>query len=80
MIKKQGCIDMNLDLLPEMSVKELFDTDPMLIKKFMELKLDCIGCPMDEFHTIEDVAKEYNLDLNRLIGKIQDILIKTEYN
>ena len=67
---------MNFNLSPEMSVKELFDTEPMLIKMFMELKLDCIGCPMDEFHTLEDVAKENNLDLDRLLGKIQDILIK----
>jgi hybrid cluster-associated redox disulfide protein len=67
---------MNLDFLPAMSVKELFDNEPMLIKMFMELKLDCIGCPMDDFHSLEDVAKENNLDLDHLLGKIQDILIK----
>ena len=69
---------MNLDLLPKMSVKELFHSDPTLVKMFMELKLHCIGCPMDEFHTLEDVAKENNLDLDRLLGKIQDIRIKNE--
>ncbi len=67
---------MNLELLPKMSVKELFNSEPMLVKMFMELKLHCIGCPMDGFHTLEDVAKENNLDLNDLIGKIQDIRIK----
>ncbi len=66
----------NLDFFPKMSVKELFDSEPMLVKMFMELKLHCIGCPMDEFHTLEDVAKENNLDLDHLIGKIQDISIK----
>ncbi len=69
---------MNFDLLPKMSVKELFNSDPMLVKMFMELKLHCIGCPMDEFHNLEDVAKENNLDLDRLLGKIQDIRIKNE--
>ena len=75
MIKK-GCVNMNSDLLPGMSVKELFNSEPMLVKMFMELKLHCIGCPMDGFHTLEDVAKENNLDLDHLIGKIQDIRIK----
>ncbi len=75
MIKK-GYINMNLDYLPKMSVKELFNSEPQLVKMFMELKLHCIGCPMDEFHTLEDVAKENNLDLDRLLGKIQDIRIK----
>ncbi len=69
---------MNLDLLPKMSVKELFNSEPMLVKMFMELKLHCIGCPMDEFHTLEDVAKENNLDLDDLLGKIQDIRTKNE--
>ncbi len=67
---------MNSDLLPGMSVKELFNSEPMLVKMFMELKLNCIGCPMDGFHTLEDVAKENNLDLDDLIGKIQEIRIK----
>ena len=69
---------MNLDLLPKMSVKELFNSEPMLVKMFMELKLHCIGCPMDEFHNLEDVAKENNLDLDGLLGKIKDIRIKNE--
>ena len=67
---------MNLDVLPEMSVKELFDTEPMLIKMFMELRLNCIGCPMDEFHTLNDVVKENDLDLDGLLCKIQDIFVK----
>ncbi len=69
---------MNLELLPKKSVKELFHSDPMLVKMFMELKLHCIGCPMDEFHNLEDVAKENNLDLDRLLGRIQDIRIKNK--
>ncbi len=67
---------MGLNLLPQMSVKKAFATEPMLIKMFMELKLNCIGCPMDEFHTLEDVAKENNIDFEHLLGKIQDIHIK----
>ncbi len=71
-------MNMNLEYLPKMSVKELFNSEPMLVKMFMELKLHCIGCPMDEFHNLEDVAKENDLDLDRLLGKIQDIRIKNK--
>ncbi len=65
-----------MNFVPKMSVKEAFSSEPMIIKIFMELKLNCIGCPMDEFHTLEDVAKENNLDLDRLLGKIQATCIK----
>ena len=65
-----------MNFSPKMSVKEAFDTEPLLIKMFMELKLNCIGCPMDEFHTLEDVAKENNIEFERLLGKIQKNLNK----
>ncbi len=48
----------------------------MVLEIFMELKLHCIGCPMDGFHTLKDVAKENNLDLDYLLGKIQDTHMK----
>jgi len=31
----------------------------------------CVGCPTEAFHTLEDVAREYQLDLNKLLQKIR---------
>ncbi len=71
---------MNMKFSSKMSVKEAIDTEPVLIKMFMELKLNCIGCPMDEFHTLEDVAKENNIELERLLDRIQENLNNKDRN
>ncbi len=36
----------------------------------MDIGLLCVGCPTDAFHTLADVAKEYNLNLDQLVQRI----------
>jgi hybrid cluster-associated redox disulfide protein len=61
-------------LSPDITVKELLDHYPQLMQLFMDLGLLCIGCPAEAFHTLADVAREYHLDLNQLLQRI-DIAI-----
>ncbi len=60
--------------IKDISVKELIDQYPTLIKSFMELGLRCIGCPAEAFHTVEDIAKEYGYDLNTLVREINRVI------
>lgn len=69
---------MTFHISPEISVKTLFDQEPKLVKLFMELKLNCIGCPMDDFHTLADVSKENHLDLDQLLIKIHKTLFRND--
>jgi len=48
------------------TIKELLDRHPHLLQLFLDLGLLCPGCPTEAFHTIEDVAREYHLDLDQL--------------
>lgn len=64
----------NFYLSPDLTVNELLDREPMVIKIFMALKLNCIGCAMDKFHTVADVARENHLDLDQLMRKIHNSL------
>ncbi|MCP3955880.1 MAG: DUF1858 domain-containing protein [Desulfobacterales bacterium] len=57
---------MNASLSSDITVKELLDRYPQLLKLFMDLGLLCPGCPTEAFHTLKDVAREYHLDLNQL--------------
>jgi hybrid cluster-associated redox disulfide protein len=61
-------------LSPDITVKELLDHYPQLMQLFMDLGLLCIGCPVEAFHTLADVAREYHLDLDQLLQRI-DIAI-----
>ncbi len=51
-------------------VKELLECYPQVKMVFIERGLLCVGCPTEEFHTIADVSREYNDDLNELLQKI----------
>ncbi len=54
-----------------MTVKEVLDRYPHLLNQFLELKLLCVGCPAEAFHTLGNTAEEHNLDLDRLIHRFQ---------
>jgi hybrid cluster-associated redox disulfide protein len=69
---------MNRRLTTEMNVRELLDQYPNLMQAFMDLGLLCVGCPTEAFHTLEDVAKEYGYDQNKLIKYFEDVIEVTE--
>ncbi len=63
---------------PDLTVKELFDNHPEIIDVFIELKLACIGCPIDRFHTLVEIAEAYHLDPDFLFSKIQTAIKKAD--
>jgi len=63
--------------LKNMTIKELIDRYPGLIKLFMNMGLLCIGCPAETFHTVTDIAREYGLDLNHLVDQINRAIQNT---
>jgi hybrid cluster-associated redox disulfide protein len=69
---------MNALLSPEITVKGLLDRYPHLLQLFMDLGFLCAGCPAEAFHSLNDVAKEYRYDLNKLIQHFQRIIDATD--
>ncbi|MBI9082788.1 MAG: DUF1858 domain-containing protein [Desulfobacterales bacterium] len=61
-------------LSPDITVKDLLDRYPRLLQLFMDLGLLCVGCPAEAFHTLADVSKEYNLNLNQLCRRISEAI------
>ena len=59
---------------PEVTVKDLLDRYPQLLQPFMDLGLMCPGCPAEAFHTLREVAREYNLDLAELLHRIDMVI------
>ena len=57
-------------LSKNITVKELLDHYPQVLRVFMDIGLLCVGCPTEAFHTLADVAREHRLDLNRLLRQI----------
>ena len=55
----------------DMTVKELLDRYPQLLRTFMDLGLLCVGCPTEVFHTMADVAREYRLYQDQLLHRLR---------
>jgi len=61
-----------------MTVKEVLDRYPQTLQQFMNLGLLCVGCPTEAFHTLADVASEYQLDPDQLLQCFQRAIGKSE--
>ena len=66
-------------LSPQMLVADLLDTSPLVASLLLELRVDCLGCSMNKFCTLEEVCTQYELDLENVIYKVQEKLnIRTD--
>ena len=59
-----------VNISSDITVKELLEKHPGLICIFVDMRLLCVGCPAEAFHTLAEVAKEYKFDLNQLLKRI----------
>lgn len=55
----------------DITVKELLDRYPQLLRTFMDLGLLCVGCPTEAFHTLADVARECRLYQDQLLHRLR---------
>jgi len=61
-------------LSARMTVKDVLDRYPQALPAFMQLRLLCVGCPTEAFHTLADVAREYDLDIELLLERIRSAI------
>jgi len=54
------------------TVRELLEHYPRTRRVFVREGWLCFGCPTEAFHSLADVAREYQLDLDDLIRRLQD--------
>ena len=53
------------------TVKELLEKHPCAIQVFLDSGLLCPGCPVEAFHTLDDVAEVHKLDQKQILHRIQ---------
>lgn len=53
------------------TIKEFMKECPEAIAVFIRRKLGCVGCPTEAFHTLEDVAQIYGLELDRFLEELE---------
>lgn len=58
----------------EMTVAEVLEKWPQTVLVFQELKTACIGCTMAQFDTMIDVAREYNLEVSKIMDALERVV------
>jgi hybrid cluster-associated redox disulfide protein len=61
---------MNTIFDQDMTVEQLLAAHPELAHTFIQLKLDCVGCYLERFCTLRDIAQSYSLDLEMFMNTL----------
>lgn len=59
-------------------VADLLASTPLIAHLFVELRVDCVGCSLNKFCTLEDLCEHYQLELEPVIRTIQERTINHE--
>ena len=56
----------------ETLIADVLEASPRVASLLLELRVDCIGCSMNKFCTLEDLCRQYSLDVETLIGQVEE--------
>ena len=66
-------------LSPRILVADLLNHSPLIAQLLFEMRVDCLGCSMNKFCTLEELCAQYELDIENVICKVQEKLnIRTD--
>ena len=59
-------------LKKDWTVEQVLASYPHTADVFIHLKADCVGCRLDRFCTLEEVARDYALALDDFLADLQE--------
>ena len=59
-------------LSPRMLVADLLALSPLVAPFLLDLRVDCIGCSMNRFCTLEELCALYGLKLEAVLQNLQN--------
>ncbi len=71
---------METTLSPTLTVDRLFAIWPQTTAVFLRRRFACIGCLMAPFDTLEDVARNYQVDLAELLAELSAAIERKNYH
>jgi len=63
---------MSASLSKDWSVQQTLEHYPNTIPIFIRLKINCIGCWLERFCTLEEVSGYYGIPIETLLGYLRD--------
>lgn len=60
----------NAMLTTDLTVAQVLEAYPQAAHVFVSLKTDCVGCYLMSFCTLQEVAEQYQLRLESIMGEL----------
>ena len=61
-------------LSPRILVADLLELSPLIVSLLLEFRVDCVGCFMNKYCTLEELCAQYELNLENILGRFQETL------
>jgi hybrid cluster-associated redox disulfide protein len=59
---------------PDMTVDQVMNRWPASIRVFMDFRLNCVGCPIATFHSVDEACREHKVDGGAFLGALQTVV------
>ncbi len=69
--------EQNLLIDTKMMIDEVMERHPETVSVFLQFGMDCYGCSMARFESVQDGADAYNVDLHLLVQALNEAARKT---
>lgn len=65
------------DIAPtlDMTVDQIMKHWPASIRVFIDFRMNCVGCPIASFHSVDEAGREHAVDVVALLDALQRAVI-----
>jgi hybrid cluster-associated redox disulfide protein len=70
----------SLTLSPQTLIADLLALAPQTTSLLMTWHVDCLGCCMNRFCTLQEMCKQYELDVETILKKLKERMVYNESN
>lgn len=60
-----------MDIDIDTTVDEIMRRWPATIRVFIDFRVNCVGCPIAEFHTVDDSCREHGVEPERFLAALR---------
>ena len=57
----------------DMTVEQVMNRWPDSVRVFLDFGMDCVGCPIAAFHSVEEAGREYGIDAHAILLKLRSV-------
>ena len=58
-------------LTSDMTVAQVMSRWPDSVRVFLDFRMNCVGCPIAAFHSVEEASREHGIDGHAVLAKLR---------